>query len=47
MDILFYRFRSHPGMKGHIAAMEARVMGGSMAPGTAADILLDRFVKII
>ena len=39
-----YRFKKHPAMSGHIAAMERRVMAGSMAPGTAADVLLDKFL---
>ena len=38
------RFQSHPGMAAHIAAMETRVMAGSLAPSTAADILLDEFM---
>ncbi len=40
------RFRSHPGMVGPISAMEEKVMAGSMAPGTAADLLLDRFISL-
>ncbi|XP_064393045.1 methylmalonic aciduria type A homolog, mitochondrial-like [Halichondria panicea] len=40
------RFRCHPGMAGPIATMEGRVMAGSMAPGTAADVLLDTFIKL-
>ena len=37
---------SHPGMSEHIEAMEKRVMAGSLAPGTAADLLLDEFIKL-
>lgn len=45
--VLFvHRFRSHPGMVDPISAMEERVMTGSMAPGTAADILLDKFTNL-
>ena len=39
------RFKKHPAMASHIVAMEKRVMAGSMAPGTAADILLDKFLQ--
>ena len=42
---MHYRFKKHPAMSGHIAAMERRVMAGSMAPGTAADVLLDKFLN--
>jgi len=31
-------------MAEHIAAMESRVMAGGLAPGTAADVLLDEFM---
>ena len=41
---IMYRFKKHPTMAPHIATMEKRVMAGSMAPGTAADILLDKFL---
>lgn len=44
MPLLIFRFKKHPSMAGHIAAMEQRVMAGSMAPGTAADVLLDKFL---
>lgn len=37
------RFRQWPGMAEHVTAMENRVVAGSIAPGTAADLLLDEF----
>ena len=40
---LMQRFSSHNGMPSHIPHMEERVMAGSLAPGTAADLLLDEF----
>lgn len=40
---LMARFRQQPGMAELVAAMEDRVVAGSMAPGTAADLLLDEF----
>ena len=40
-----YRFKKNPFMADPIATMEKRVMAGSMAPGTAADILLDKFLQ--
>ena len=42
---LSYRFKKHNAMTVPIATMEKRVMTGSMAPGTAADILLDKFLS--
>lgn len=40
---LMQRFSSHNDMPSHISHMEERVMAGSLAPGTAADLLLDEF----
>lgn len=40
---LMARFRQWPGMAELVTAMENRVVAGSMAPGTAADLLLDEF----
>ena len=40
------RFQQEPGMAGHVTAMEDRVVAGSMAPGTAADLLLDEFFTL-
>lgn len=40
---LMNRFRQWPGMAEHVTAMENRVVAGSIAPGTAADLLLDEF----
>ena len=40
---LMARFRGWPGMAELVAGMEERVEAGHMAPGTAADHLLDHF----
>ena len=40
---LMARFRQWPGVAEQVAVMEERVEAGSMAPGTAADLLLDHF----
>lgn len=37
------RFKAHPGMAEAVAAMEQRVVEGSVAPGTACDHLLNHF----
>ncbi len=34
-------------MERHIEAMEAKVLEGDMAPGTAADVLLEKFIHVI
>lgn len=34
-------------MEKHIGAMEAEVVEGNVAPGTAADVLLKKFIHII
>ena len=40
---LMARFRRWPGVAERVAVMEERVEAGSIAPGTAADLLLDQF----
>jgi LAO/AO transport system kinase len=40
---LMARFRRWPGVAEQVEGMEERVEAGSMAPGTAADLLLDQF----
>ena len=37
------RFRQWPGMAQLATRMEEKVAEGTMAPGTAADLLLDHF----
>ena len=40
---LMARFRDWPGMTALAASVEEKVAEGAMAPGTAADLLLDHF----
>jgi hypothetical protein len=40
---LVARFRDWPGMAALAASVEEKVAEGAMAPGTAADLLLDHF----
>ena len=40
---LMARFKKWPGMATLAASVEEKVAEGAMAPGTAADLLLDHF----
>lgn len=40
-----FRFRSDGDMQRHIAAMETKVLEGGISPGTAADVLLEKFIN--
>ena len=39
------RFRHHPEVSRQLTMYEERVMGGHMTPGTAADHLIEQFMK--
>ena len=45
--IVFFRcsrFCSEPMLSQHIKVMESAVLEGSVAPGTAADLLIEKFI---
>ena len=44
--VCMYRFRSDPALANQIKKMEEEVLAGTVAPGTAADILVDTFLNI-
>ena len=41
------RFRHHPEVSRQLTRYEERVIGGHMTPGTAADHLIEQFMKTI
>ena len=43
---LLFRFRTDPRLEEQIKRMEEEVLVGRLAPGTAADILVDTFLQL-